>query len=58
MISARPSDSASTVAKRWNTRIGSSELKTVTPEERRMREVFVAIPASTVSGLDTAKSSR
>ena len=37
MISARPPDSRSTVANSWNTRIGSSELRTVTALVRRMR---------------------
>ena len=58
MTSARPFDSASTVAKRWNTRTGSSELSTVTPEASRMREVRVAIPASTVSGVEIEYSGR
>jgi hypothetical protein len=58
MISARPFESASTVEKRWNTRTGSSELSTVTAEPRRMRSVTVAIPASTTSGAETAKSTR
>ena len=39
MTSARPFDTASRVAKRWYTRIGSSELSTVTAEPRRMRSV-------------------
>ena len=58
MTSARPFESASTVEKRWKTRIGSSELSTVTAEPRRMRLVRVAMPARTVSGEDTAKSER
>lgn len=58
MTSARPLDSASTVANRWNTRTGSSELSTVTPELRRIRLVRVAIPASTVSGVVIANSGR
>src|ERR1700691_4653710 len=49
---------ASSVAKRWNTRIGSSELSTVTAEPRRIRLVRVAIAASRTSGADTAKSAR
>jgi hypothetical protein len=51
-------DSASSVAKRWKTRIGSSELSTVTADPSRIRSVLPAIAASTVSGDDTAKSSR
>ena len=58
ITSARPFDSASTVAKRWNTRTGSSELSTVTPDPRRMRAVRVAIPASTVSGVEIEYSGR
>ena len=58
ITSARPLESASTVAKRWKTRTGSSELSTVTPEARWMRSVCVAIPASTVSGAEIANSGR
>ena len=50
MTSARPFDSASAVEKRWNTRIGSSELSTVTAEPSRMRSVRLAIAGSTTSG--------
>src|ERR1700704_5979242 len=39
MISARPPDSRSRVAKSWKTRTGSSELSTVTALERRMLRV-------------------
>ena len=39
ITSARPLESASTVANRWKTRTGSSELSTVTPDPSRMREV-------------------
>ncbi len=49
---------ASTVEKRWNTRIGSSEDSTVTAEPSRMRLVRAAMAASTTSGAETAKSSR
>ena len=58
MTSARPLESASTVAKRWKTRTGSSELSTVTPEASRIREVRVAMPASTVSGVEIEYSGR
>ncbi len=58
MTSARPEERPSSVEKRWNTRIGSSELKTVTAEPRRMRLVRVAMAARTMSGADTAKSAR
>src|SRR5690554_1129132 len=58
MTSARPLLSASTVEKRSNTRTGSSEDRTVTPLPRRMRSVTVAMPASTVSGEEIAKSGR
>ena len=37
MISARPPDSRSSVAKSWKTRTGSSELSTVTALVSRMR---------------------
>src|SRR4051794_39017791 len=42
MISARPPLSRSSVAKSWNTRIGSSELITLTALVRRMRFVRLA----------------
>ena len=58
MTSARPFDAASSVANRWTTRTGSSELSTVTAEPRRMRLVRPAIAASTTSGAETAKSAR
>ena len=58
MISARPPDRRSTVAKFWNTRTGSSELSTVTALLRRTREVCSAIAASTTAGADEAKSGR
>jgi hypothetical protein len=50
MISARPSESPSTVANCWNTRTGSSELRTVTALVSRTRPVRAAIAASTVAG--------
>ena len=34
IASAQPLDAASTVAKRWNTRIGASKLNTVTAEPK------------------------
>ncbi len=58
MTSARPFEIASTVANRWNTRTGSSELSTVTPDPSRIREVREAIPASTVSGVEIEYSGR
>ena len=58
MTSARPLEAAFSVEKRWNTRTGSSELSTVTAEPRRMRLVALAMEASTISGEETAKSSR
>ena len=58
ITSARPREIASTVAKRWKTRTGSSELSTVTPEASRMREVRAAIAASTVSGVEIEYSGR
>ena len=56
ITSARPPETASSVAKRSNTRTGSSELSTVTAEPRRIRSVRAAIAASTTSGAETAKS--
>ena len=58
MISARPPDSRSSVAKSWNTRTGSSELSTVTALVRRMRCVRAAAAASTTAGAETTKSGR
>ncbi|MGY4489012.1 hypothetical protein ACVWWR_008203 [Bradyrhizobium sp. LM3.2] len=58
ITSARPFESASSAAKRWKTRIGSSELSTVTAEPRWIRLVRDAIAASTVSGEEIAKSAR
>ena len=58
MISPRPREIASSVAKRSYTRTGSSELSTVTAVPRWMREVRAAIAASTSSGDEIAKSSR
>ena len=46
------------MAKRSNTRTGSSELSTVMTEPKRMCSVREAIVASTISGLVTAKSGR
>jgi hypothetical protein len=40
------------------TRIGSSELRTVTALVRRIRFVFSAAAASTTAGVETAKSGR
>ena len=56
--SARPLLSASMVAKRSYTRIGSSELSTTTAEPSFTLLVAVASPANTVSGALTAKSGR
>src|ERR1044072_2972809 len=58
MTSARPFEIASMVEKRWNTRIGSSDDSTVTAEPSRMRLVRLWVPASTISGAETAKSAR
>ncbi len=54
MISARPPEMRSSVAKSWNTRTGSSELSTVTALVRRMSRVRSAAAASTTAGDDTA----
>ena len=43
ITSARPPDTASSVEKRWNTRTGSSELRTVTAEPSLIRRVCPAI---------------
>ena len=58
MISARPPESRSTVANCWKTRIGSSELITLTALVSRIRFVRTAAAASTVAGAETAKSGR
>ena len=58
MISARPSESRSRVAKSWCTRTGSSELMTVTALVRRICFVRSAAAASTTAGADAAKSGR
>ncbi|SKZ44333.1 Uncharacterised protein [Mycobacteroides abscessus subsp. abscessus] len=54
MTSARPDEIASTVEKRSNTRIGSSELRTVTAEPSRIRSVRAAIAPRTTSGAEIA----
>ena len=54
MISARPAERASSVANCCQTRIGSSELRTVTALVRRMRLVRVAAPASATAGAEEA----
>ena len=58
MISARPPEIRSSVAKSWKTRIGSSEPRTETALVRRIRSVRSAAAASTTAGADTAKSGR
>ena len=58
MISARPPDRRSTVAKLWKTRTGSSELSTVTALLRRMRSVCSATAPRITAGADDAKSGR
>ena len=58
MISARPPESRSRVAKSWKTRTGSSELSTVTALVSRIRTVRSAAAASTTAGDETAKSGR
>ncbi len=54
MISARPPEIRSTVAKSWKTRTGSSELSTETALVRRIRLVRAAAAPSTTAGADTA----
>ncbi len=58
MISARPPESRSRVAKSWKTRTGSSELITETALVRRMRSVRAATAASTTAGEETMRSAR
>ncbi len=58
MISARPLESRSSVANCWKTRMGSSELSTVTALVSRIRSVASAIAPSATTGADTAKSGR
>ena len=50
MISARPPDRRSSIAKSWNTRTGSSELSTVTALVSRNRFVRAAMAARTTAG--------
>ena len=54
MISARPPEIRSSVAKSWKTRTGSSELSTETALVSRMRSVRAAAAARTTAGADTA----
>ena len=58
MISARPCERRSTVANSWNTRTGSSELRTLTALVSRIRSVRTAAAPSTTAGAETAKSVR
>ncbi len=58
MISARPPESRSTWAKSSKTRTGSSELRTVTALDRRMRSVLTAAAASAIAGEEIRKSAR
>ena len=58
MISARPPESRSSVENSWKTRIGSSELRTVTALVSRIRFVLAATAASTTAGVETVKSGR
>ena len=52
MISARPFEIRSSVEKRWKTRTGSSEERTVTALVRRIDFVRAAAAASTTSGAE------
>ena len=52
MISARPPESRSSVAKFWNTRTGSSLLRTVTALLSRMRDDRSAPAARTIAGAE------
>jgi len=54
ITSARPLEIASIVEKRWNTRMGSSELSTVTADPTWIRSVCAAMAVSTTSGVEIA----
>ena len=54
MISARPPESRSIVAKSWKTRTGSSELRTVTALVSFIFFVTVAAAARMIAGAETA----
>ncbi len=58
MISALPPESRSSVENCWKTRIGSSELSTLTALESRILLVRAEPAASTTAGADTVKSGR
>ena len=53
MISALPPEMRSTWANCWKTRTGSSEERTVTALDKRIRLVCAAIAASAVAGEET-----
>ena len=54
MISARPPEIRSRVAKSWNTLTGSSELRTDTALVSRIRRVHAAAAARTTAGVEIA----
>ncbi len=54
MISARPPEIRSSVAKSWNTRTGSAELRTVTALLSRIVSVLAAAAASATAVEETA----
>ena len=54
MISARPCEIASTVAKSWNTRTGSAEDNTVTALVNLIRFVREAAAAKITAGAEAA----
>ena len=56
MISARPPETRSSVAKSWKTRTGSSELITETALVSRMRDVRAAAAARMTAGAETVNS--
>ena len=58
VISARPPEMRSSVAKSWNTRTGSSELSTVTALVSRMRRVLAAAAARITAGAEETYSRR
>ena len=58
MISARPPERRSRVAKSWKTRTGSAELRTVTALVSRIRCVRIAAAANATAGDEIKKSGR
>ena len=57
-ISARPCETRSSVAKFWNTRTGSAELRTVTALVRRIWRVRAAAAPRMTAGAESRNSAR